>query len=36
MTTEEFLINMKNFFEGIDKLKIDLEQEIKKGRVRKK
>lgn len=30
MTTEEFLINMKNFFEGIDKLKIDLEQEIKK------
>lgn len=30
MTTEEFLINMKNFFENIDKLKADLEQEIKR------
>ena len=29
-TTEEFLINMKNFFENIDKLKADLEQEIKR------
>lgn len=29
-TTEEFLINMKNFFENIDKLKVDLEQEIKR------
>ena len=25
---EEFLIQMKNFFEGIDKLKVDLEQDI--------
>lgn len=30
MTEEEFLINMKNFFENIDKLKIDLEKEIKR------
>ena len=30
MATEEFLINMKNFFENIDKLKADLEQEIKR------
>ena len=30
MTTEEFLINMKSFFENIDKLKVDLEQEIKR------
>lgn len=30
MPEEEFLIKMKNFFEGIDKLKIDLEIEIKK------
>ena len=30
MLEEEFLIKMKNFFEGIDKLKIDLEIEIKK------
>lgn len=30
MTTEEFLISMKNFFENIDKLKADLEQEIKR------
>ena len=28
MTEEEFLIQMKNFFEGIDKLKIDLEKQI--------
>ena len=28
MTTEEFLINMKQFFEGIDKVKANLEQEI--------
>lgn len=27
---EEFLIKMKNFFESIDKLKIDLEEEIRK------
>ena len=27
---EEFLIKMKNFFENIDKLKTDLEQEIKR------
>ena len=25
---EEFLIKMKNFFENIDKLKVDLEKEI--------
>ena len=30
MTEEKFLINMKNFFENIDKLKIDLEKEIKR------
>lgn len=30
MTEEEFLIQMKNFFEGIDKLKIDLEKQIAK------
>ena len=30
MTEEEFLINMKNFFENIDKLKINLEKEIKR------
>lgn len=30
ITTEEFLISMKNFFENIDKLKADLEQEIKR------
>lgn len=30
MTTEEFLIKMKNFFENIDNLKIDLENEIKR------
>ncbi len=29
MTEEEFLIEMKNFFENIDKLKIDLEKQIK-------
>lgn len=29
MTEEEFLIAMKNFFENIDKLKIDLENQIK-------
>ncbi len=29
-TEEEFLIEMKNFFENIDKLKTDLEQEIKR------
>ena len=29
-TAEELLINMKNFFENIDKLKTDLEQEIKR------
>lgn len=28
MTEEEFLIQMKNFFEGIDNLKSDLEKEI--------
>lgn len=28
MNEEEFLIQMKNFFEGIDKLKIDLEKQI--------
>lgn len=28
MTEEEFLIEMKNFFENIDKLKVDLEKEI--------
>lgn len=28
MTEEEFLIQMKNFFEGIDKLKVDLEKQI--------
>lgn len=28
LTTEEFLINMKQFFEGIDKVKANLEQEI--------
>lgn len=27
---EEFLIKMKNFFENIDKLKVDLEQEIRR------
>ena len=30
MTPEEVLISMKNFFENIDKLKTDLEQEIKR------
>lgn len=30
MPEEEFLIKMKNFFENIDKLKVDLEIEIKK------
>lgn len=29
MTEEEFLIQMKNFFENIDKLKTDLESQIK-------
>ena len=29
-TEEEFLIEMKNFFENIDKLKTDLEQEIRR------
>jgi hypothetical protein len=29
MTEEEFLIQMKNFFENIDKLKIELESQIK-------
>lgn len=29
MTEEEFLIEMKNFFENIDKLKTDLEKQIK-------
>ena len=28
MTEEKFLIQMKNFFEGIDKLKADLEKQI--------
>lgn len=28
MTTEEFLVNMKQFFDGIDKVKANLEQEI--------
>lgn len=28
MTEEEFLIEMKNFFENIDKLKVDLEKQI--------
>ena len=30
MNEEEFLINMKNFFENIDKLKKDLEEQISK------
>ena len=30
MTEEEFLIKMKSFFENIDKLKADLEKEIKR------
>lgn len=30
MTEEEFLIEMKNFFENVDELKIDLENEIKR------
>lgn len=30
VTTEEFLVNMKQFFEGIDKVKTNLEQEISK------
>ena len=30
MTEEKFLIEMKNFFENIDKLKTDLEKEIKR------
>lgn len=30
MTEEEFLIKMKSFFENIDKLKVDLETEIKR------
>ena len=30
MTEEEFLIEMKNFFENIDKLKADLEEQIKR------
>ena len=29
MTEEEFLIEMKNFFENIDKLKVGLEKQIK-------
>ena len=29
-TEEEFLIEMKNFFKNIDKLKTDLEQEIRR------
>lgn len=29
MPEEEFLIQMKNFFEGIDKLKLDLEEDIR-------
>ena len=29
MNEEEFLIEMKNFFENIDKLRIDLEEQIK-------
>ena len=29
MTEEEFLIEMKNFFENVDKLKISLEEQIK-------
>lgn len=28
ITTEDFLVNMKQFFEGIDKVKANLEQEI--------
>ena len=28
MTEEEFLIDMKNFFENIDKLKVDIEKQI--------
>lgn len=30
MTEKEFLIEMKNFFEGIDQIKINLEEEIRK------
>ena len=30
MTEEEFLIQMKNFFENIDKLRLDLKKEIKR------
>ena len=30
MTEKEFLIEMKNFFDGIDKIKTNLEEEIKK------
>lgn len=30
MTEEEFLINMKNFFENIDILRLNLEKEIKR------
>lgn len=29
MTPEEFLIRMKNFFENIDSLKVDLEKQVK-------
>ena len=35
MTTEEFLVNMKQFFEGIDKVKTNLEQEISKVELEK-
>ena len=30
MTEKEFLIGMKNFFEGIDQIKTNLEEEIRK------
>ena len=30
MTEKEFLIEIKNFFEGIDQIKINLEEEIRK------
>ena len=30
MTEKEFLIEMKNFFEGIDQIKTNLEEEIRK------
>ena len=36
MTEEEFLIKMKSFFENIDKLKVDLETEIKRTELERK